>query len=159
MDHLRDSIESAGRGHHRIWSALALALFAGQGVRAQSAPAQAAPAVQPPAAENPLYEDSTNELSVTVGKSVLVDCAQPIQRVAIGLGDIAEASAISPTRTIMVDGKAPGETSLIIWDIPWRAAVFFNVTVRQQATVTGDSLDAIRRRELRTELPGQSDPE
>ncbi len=90
---------------------------------------------------------------MTVGKSVLVDCAQPIQRVAIGLGDIAEASAISPTE-IMVDGKAAGETSLIIWDIHG-GRQFFNVTVRQQATVTGDSLDAIRR-ELRTELPGQS---
>ena len=65
---------------------------------------------------------------MTVGKSVLVDCAQPIQRVAIGLGDIAEASAISPTE-IMVDGKTPGETSLIIWDIHG-GRQFFNVTVQ-----------------------------
>ena len=110
-------------------SALALALFAGQAERAYSAPAQAATVSQPPAAES-TYEDSTNELSVAVGKSVLVDCAQPIQRVAIGLGDIAEASAISPTE-IMVDGKAPGETSLIIWDIHG-GRQFFNVTVRQR---------------------------
>ena len=54
----------------------------------------------------------------------------------------------------MVDGKTPGETSLIIWDIHG-GRQFFNVTVRQQATVTGDSLDAVRR-ELRTELPGQT---
>jgi pilus assembly protein CpaC len=129
-----------------------LAFFAGQAVRAQSAPAQTTPAAQPPAAEA-TYEDSTNELSVTVGKSVLVDCAQPIQRVAVGIGDIAEATAISPTE-IMVDGKAAGETSLIIWDIHG-GRQFFNVTVRAQATVTGDSLDAIRR-ELRAELPGQT---
>ena len=133
-------------------SALALALFAGQAVRAQSTPAQTAPAAQPPAAEA-TYADSTNELSVTVGKSVLVDCAQPIQRVAVGVGDIAEATAISPTE-IMVDGKAAGETSLIIWDIHG-GRQFFNVTVRAQATVTGDSLDAVRR-ELRAELPGQT---
>ena len=134
-----------------------MALFAGQAMRAQSAPAQtapapAAPAAQPPAAEA-TFEDSTNELSVTVGKSVLVDCAQPIQRVAVGVGDIAEATAISPTE-IMVDGKAAGETSLIIWDIHG-GRQFFNVTVRAQSTVTGDSLDAIRR-ELRAELPGQT---
>ena len=134
------------------WSALALALFAGQAEGAHSAPAQAATAAQPPAAES-TYEDSTNELSVTVGKSVLVDCAQPIQRVAIGLGDIAEASAISPTE-IMVDGKTPGETSLIIWDIHG-GRQFFNVTVRPPSTVSGDSLDAVRR-ELRSELPGQA---
>ena len=122
-------------------------MFAGQAVWAQTAPA-----AQPPAAES-TYEDSTNELAVTVGKSVLVDCAQPIQRVAVGLGDIAEATAISPTE-IMVDGKAAGETSLIIWDIHG-GRQFFNVTVRPLATVTGDNLDAIRR-ELRAELPGQA---
>jgi pilus assembly protein CpaC len=130
------------------FGALAWALFAGPAVRAQSAPA-----TQPPAAAETTYEDSTNELSVTVGKSVLVDCAQPIQRVAVGIGDIAEATAISPTE-IMVDGKAAGETSLIIWDIHG-GRQFFNVTVRAQPAVTGDSLDAVRR-ELRAELPGQT---
>ncbi|MEI9968332.1 MAG: pilus assembly protein N-terminal domain-containing protein [Terracidiphilus sp.] len=115
--------------------------------------AQSAPAAQAPAAAETTYEDSTNELSVTVGKSVLVDCAQPIQRVAVGVGDIAEATAISPTE-IMVDGIAAGETSLIIWDIHG-GRQFFNVTVRAQPAVTGDSLDAIRR-ELRAELPGQT---
>jgi pilus assembly protein CpaC len=131
------------------FSALALALFAGPAVRAQSAPATQ----PPPAAAETTYQDSTNELSVTVGKSVLVDCAQPIQRVAVGVGDIAEASAISPTE-IMVDGIAAGETSLIIWDIHG-GRQFFNVTVRAQPVVTGDSLDAVRR-ELRSELPGQT---
>jgi len=114
--------------------------------------AQTTPSSQPPAAETS-YQDSTNELSVTVGKSVLVDCAQPIQRVAVGIGDLAEATAISPTE-IMVDGKAPGETSLIIWDIHG-GRQFFNVTVRPLAALSGDNLDAIRR-ELRTELPGES---
>ncbi len=131
-----------------------MALFAVHAERAYSAPPQAATPSQPPAADSSsTYQDSTNELTVTVGKSVLVDCAQPIQRVAIGLGDIAEASAINPTE-IMVDGKTAGETSLIIWDIHG-GRQFFNVTVRAPATVTGDSLDAVRR-ELRSELPGQS---
>ena len=128
-------------------SALSCALYAGLAVGAQTAPASPSPSAQS------TFEDSTNELSVTVGKSVLVDCAQPIQRVAIGLGDIAEAAAISPTE-VMIDGKAPGETSLIIWDIHG-GRQFFNVTVRPVAAVSGDSIDAIRR-ELRTELPGQT---
>jgi pilus assembly protein CpaC len=130
------------------FGALALALLAGPAMRAQSAPA-----AQAPAAAETTYQDSTNELSVTVGKSVLVDCAQPIQRVAVGVGDIAEATAISPTE-IMVDGTAAGETSLIIWDIHG-GRQFFNVTVRAQPAVTGDNLDAVRR-ELRAELPGQT---
>jgi len=127
-------------------SALSLALCAGRIV-----PAQAAPSA--PAAPGATFEDSTNELSVVVGKAVLVDCAQPIHRVAIGLGDIAEATAVSPTE-IMIDGKSPGETSLIIWDIRG-GRQFFNITVRPVATISSENLDSIRR-ELRTELPGQT---
>ena len=90
---------------------------------------------------------------MTVGKAVLVDTAQPVQRVAVGVGDIVEAMAVSPTE-IMLSGKAPGETSLIIWDIRG-GRQFFNVTVRASNLMTGDTLDGIRR-ELRTELPNQN---
>ena len=43
-------------------------------------------------------QDSANDLSVAVGKTVLVDTAWPIKRVAIGLGDIAEVHAHQPDR-------------------------------------------------------------
>lgn len=145
-------------------SALSLAMSAVPAAPAQSVPAAAptqpattAPPTQPaaavPQAAEASYEDSTNELSVTVGKSVLVDCAQPIQRVAVGLGEVADVLAITPTE-VMVEGKAPGETSLIIWDIKG-GRQFFNVKVHPPAALSGDSLDAIRR-ELRTELAGQT---
>jgi pilus assembly protein CpaC len=120
------------------------AVCAGQTIQAQTAASPAAGVAS---------QDSTNDLSVTVGKTVLVDCAQPIARVAIGLAEVAQASAVSPTE-IMVNGKAPGETSLIIWDIHG-GRQFFNVTVRPMATVSSDNLDAVRR-ELRMELPGQA---
>lgn len=97
-------------------------------------------------------QDSANDLSVAVGKTVLVDCALPIVRVSIGLGGIAEVHATSSTE-IMVNGKTPGETSLIIWD-NHGGRQFFNVTVRANASVMDDQLDGIRR-ELRAELPGQ----
>jgi len=105
----------------------------------------------PPAA--PTVQDSTNELYVAVGKTVLVDLAKPIARVAVGLGDVAEVQAVTRTE-VMVNGKAPGETSLIIWD-KQGGRQFFNVTVRASASLANDKLDAVRR-ELRTELPGQS---
>ena len=98
-------------------------------------------------------QDSANDLSVAVGKTVLVDCASPIVRVSIGLGGIAEVHATSSTE-IMVNGKTPGETSLIIWD-NHGGRQFFNVTVRANASVMDDQLDGIRR-ELRAELPGQA---
>jgi len=96
--------------------------------------------------------DSTNDVAVAVGKTLLIDCAQPIARVAVGLGEIAEASTMSPTE-ILLNGKAPGQTSLIIWDRRG-GRQFFNVTVRPAPTGIGDGLGAVRR-ELATELPGQ----
>ena len=127
-------------------SALFLLLCAGTALQAQTS----APTAQPASAS---IQDSTNDLSVAMGKTVLVDCEWPIARVAVGLGEIAEVHATSPTE-IMVEGKALGETSLIIWDTHG-GRQFFNVTVRASASALNDNLDAVRR-ELKKELPGQS---
>jgi pilus assembly protein CpaC len=97
-------------------------------------------------------QDSANELSVGVGKSVVLDCAQPVERVVVGLGGIAEAAAISPVE-ILVNGKAPGETSLILWEKGGNRE-FFNVVVRPGTTAASDRLDVIRR-ELKRQLPEQ----
>jgi pilus assembly protein CpaC len=98
------------------------------------------------------YRDSANELSVAAGKTVVVDCARPILRVSIGLGDVAEVSAVSPTE-IVVSGKAPGETTLVIWDTGG-GRQFFNVTVRSGRALSSDALEAVRR-QLKAEFPGQ----
>jgi len=112
--------------------------------------AQAQPAAQQPT--EVASQDLANELFVTVGQSVLVDTTQRIVRIAVGLGDIAEASATSPTE-VMVNGKAPGVTSLIVWEAQG-GRQFFKVVVRPSSTVAEDSLAGVRR-ELRMELPGQ----
>jgi pilus assembly protein CpaC len=128
------------------FSAFSLVLCAGAGLKAQTSP----PPSQPAGASS---QDSANDLSVAVGKTVLVDTAWPIKRVANNLSDIADVHPTSPTE-IMVQGKAPGETSVIVWDTHG-GRQFFNVTVRASASVLNDNLDSIRR-ELRTELPGQT---
>lgn len=126
------------------FSALAMFLCAGAGLQAQTSPS--------PADSTNASQDSANDLSVAVGKTVLVDTTWPIKRVAIGTGEIAEVHGTSPTE-IMVNGKAPGETSLIVWDTHG-GRQFFNLAVRPSASALNDSLDSIRR-ELRSELPGQ----
>jgi pilus assembly protein CpaC len=88
-----------------------------------------------------------------VGKTILVDVAWPIKRIANNLAEVADVHATSPTE-VMVQGKTPGETSLIVWDTHG-GRQFFNVTVRPNNSALNDSLDAIRR-ELRAELPGQT---
>jgi len=94
-----------------------------------------------------------DDLVVVVGKSVLIDCARPVERVTVGLGDFAEALAVSRSE-ILVNGKAPGDTSLIIWEVGGLRQ-FFNVKVRVGANQTEDRLEGIRR-ELENQLPGQT---
>ena len=111
------------------------------------------PVYQPPTPSAGVStQDSSNELFVAVDKSVLVDVAHPIQRVAVGLGEFAEATAISPSE-ILVNGKAPGETSLIVWEAGG-GRQFFNVIVRPSAAAANDRMEALRR-ELKAELPEQ----
>ncbi len=126
-------------------SAFSFILCTGQDLLAQAPPTSSQPA-------GTSFQDSSNELSVAVGKTVLVDCVRPATRIAIGLGDVAEATAISPNE-IMVNGKTVGETSLIIWD-DRGGRQFFNVTVRTSATTQDTTMESVRR-ELNIELPGQ----
>ncbi len=95
----------------------------------------------------PSQTTASRELSVTVGKSVLVDSPQTIERIAVSNGALAEAVAISP-HELMLNGLAPGETSLIIWQEGGNR-LFFDLTVQRNET----RLDGIRR-EMAQELGG-----
>src|SRR5579864_5304169 len=100
------------------------------------------------AQEAPSQTTASRELSVTVGKSVLVDSPQTIERIAVSNGTLAEAVAISP-HELMLNGLAPGETSLIIWQQGGNR-LFFDLTVRRNET----RIDNIRR-EMAQELGGE----
>ena len=104
-------------------------------IRAQQAPAE-----------------GPNDLSVVVGKSVVVSSDRTIERVAVGFGDVAEAMAAGPNE-VLVSGKAPGSTSLIIWQ-QGGSKLFFDVNVRPNLFVPNSRLDNVRR-EIGRELPGQ----
>ena len=95
----------------------------------------------------PSQTTASRELSVTVGKSVLVDSPQTIERIAVSNGTLAEAVAISP-HELMLNGLAPGETSLIIWQEGGNR-LFFDLTVQRNET----RLDGVRR-EMAQELGG-----
>ncbi len=53
-------------------------------------------------------------LVVTVGKSLVIDSPVPIKRLSTANGALVDANAISP-KEILLNAKAPGETSLLIW--------------------------------------------
>jgi pilus assembly protein CpaC len=94
----------------------------------------------------------TESLTVFVGKSLLLESKIEIERISVGYGDIAEASAVGP-REVLLNGKAPGVTSLIIWQRSG-SKLFFDVTVRANSSGTASKVEAVRA-ELGHELPSQ----
>lgn len=93
-------------------------------------------------------QTQTAPLVVTVGKSLVLDNAMNIQRISLANGDLAEAVAVNP-REVLINGKAPGETSLIIWQQGGPRLVF-DLAVR----ASNSRLDNVRG-QLARELPGQ----
>jgi pilus assembly protein CpaC len=87
-------------------------------------------------------------LVVTVGKSLVLDNAMNIQRISLANGDLAEAVAVNP-REVLINGKAPGETSLVIWQ-QGGPRLLFDLAVRPSTT----RLEEVRG-QLAKELPGQ----
>ena len=99
---------------------------------------------------SPTQTSASRELAVTVGKSVLVDSPQQIERISVANGELAEAVAITP-REVLVNGKVAGETSMIIWQQGGNR-LFFDLTVQRSEA----RIDGIRR-ELAQELRGNGE--
>jgi pilus assembly protein CpaC len=93
------------------------------------------------------------DLVLTAGKSLLVESALPIERISVGFGEIAEATAVTSSE-ILLNGKAAGQTSLIIWQ-RGGGKLFFDVTVEPSDFAKADRVQSISR-ELTRELPGQN---
>jgi pilus assembly protein CpaC len=98
-------------------------------------------------------QTSPTDLTLTVGKSMIIDSALPLERIAVGLGDVAEGTAISP-RELLLSGKTPGVTSLIIWQ-EGGSRRFFDITVVASRLLTDRRIEDTQR-EIERELPGQN---
>ena len=68
------------------------------------------------------------KLTVTVGKSLTIDSPLAIKRLSTANGTLVEAVAIGP-KEVLINGKQPGETSLIIWQDN-DARLIYDLTVR-----------------------------
>jgi pilus assembly protein CpaC len=97
----------------------------------------------------PQIAGPNHKLTITVGMGTVVDSPADIRRVAISNGDVAEAIVASP-REILVNGKAPGQTSMVVWQQSG-TRLLYNLTIVRN----NSGLDAVRR-EIQTELPGQT---
>jgi pilus assembly protein CpaC len=63
----------------------------------------------------PAQSQGSAPLRVMVGKSLLINTTERLRRVSVTDADVAFASVITATQ-ILIDGKKPGEVSLVIWD-------------------------------------------
>src|SRR5208282_3574342 len=54
-------------------------------------------------------------LRVMVGKSLLINTTERLKRVSVTDPAVADALVVTPTQ-VLVNGLAPGEVSLLIWD-------------------------------------------
>ena len=66
-------------------------------------------------------------LHVLVGKSIVINVQTPLTRVLSSNPAAVETMATSPTQ-VVIEGKATGSSSLILWDASGRSQVFDVVT-------------------------------
>ena len=72
-------------------------------------------------------------IDVTVGKETILNLKEPSKRVSVADPNIADLIVISPSE-IVVNGKKPGVTSLIVWNLEGKAT-FFDVIVYHERHV------------------------
>jgi len=80
-----------------------------------------------------------DHLVVTVGKSMIIDSPLPIERISLANENLAEAVAVDP-KQVLINGKQPGETSLIVWQREG-ARMVYDLTVRMSPA----RLEAVRQ--------------
>ncbi len=99
------------------------------------------------AAAEPMQQTPAgDEIPLTVGRSVVLDHPDDIQRVAITNDAIADAVAIS-TREILINAKSTGLTSMILWSRSGERN-FFTITVSMNVEQV--------QNHIRVAFPGES---
>ncbi|HYV64544.1 MAG TPA: pilus assembly protein N-terminal domain-containing protein [Bryobacteraceae bacterium] len=101
----------------------------------------------------PSFPRASQSLDMTVGKSLLLDSVLPMERVSIGLGGFAEVTAVGPSE-VLVSAKAPGETTLIIWQEDG-SKLYYDLAIRASRFLANNRLE-LADRQIKEELPGQS---
>src|SRR5438067_8144787 len=76
-----------------------------------------------------LAQSGTQELKLTVGKSVVIDYPSDIGRISTSNPDVVDAVPIT-AREILINAKANGQSTLVVWSKSGERS-FFAVTVDQ----------------------------
>lgn len=132
----------------RYFAVIATAAFLGTaGLRwaAAETAAESSAAASQAAPQN----SGPGKLTVTVGKSLVIDSPINIRRVSVANGDLIEAVAVNP-KEVLINGKGVGDTSLVIWQENG-TRLLYDLTVRMNTA----KLDAVRD-QLNREFPNDN---
>jgi len=132
IPHLTIALAAAG-----LWT-----IGAGRAVAATVLDGQAQPAQE-------AGSGAPGRLTVTVGKSLIIDSPLNIQRISVANGDLVEAVAVNP-KEVLINGKTAGDTSLIVWQQNG-SRLLYDLTVRMSPA----KLDAIRQ-QISREFPNDN---
>jgi pilus assembly protein CpaC len=90
-------------------------------------------------------QQTPRELDLAVGKSLVVNSASSVERIVVGDGGFAEARALGPNE-VLLNGKAVGETSLIIWQKGGNT-LYFDVVVRPNPFLERARIEELQRQD------------
>jgi pilus assembly protein CpaC len=98
-----------------------------------------------------LPANEPQKLVLVVGKSLVLDTPVAITRASLSSPDVADAIVLS-TRQIYVTGKAPGVTSLTLWQDPQKVFSVFDVEVAPDLTRLKEQLHQLMRDEKEIQI-------
>src|SRR5262249_8625994 len=146
-----------------LWAGTALFLLVPAFAQSSDSGAQAQVPAQPsPSAATPQSPTtaSTQEgpgaapLRVMVGKSLLINTTERLKRVSVTDPSVADALVVTPNQ-VLVNGLAPGEISLLIWDELERSRSF-DLRVDVDVTAAAEEIHRIFPNEQISVTPSRS---
>jgi pilus assembly protein CpaC len=122
----------------------------------QDNPAGAQAPEQPPAPAPPNQNvaQGAAPLRVMVGKSILINTTERLKRVSVTDPSVADALAVTPTQ-VLINGLAPGEVSLLIWD-EFERSRSFDLRVDVDITSASEEMHRLFPTEQITVTPSRS---
>lgn len=85
--------------------------------------------------------ESAGRIFVTMGQSKLLTVGEDVVRVSVTTPEVATVQAISK-RQVLIDGKKPGVTTMIIWDIKDKTYIH-DITVQRDVALLKERLQEI----------------
>jgi pilus assembly protein CpaC len=121
MQHVEERGRNMGALRKAVHLALALLVLSPAGMAASGAASSAnadAQAPASPAVPQPTQAalaPETQSLHIEVGRSIVMNVQNRLRRIVVSNNNILETATVSPTQ-VVVTAKAPGTSSLVLWD-------------------------------------------